>query len=93
MREGFGKYTCRDITGKEGHYKEYIGEWIQNQRSGPEGFCRYWNGDAYIGGWLNDKRHGEGGILISSKGDRTVGTWIADLLEGKCVVSLNYPKH
>jgi uncharacterized protein YjbJ (UPF0337 family) len=30
LREGLGKYTCRDITGREGHYKEYIGEWLRD---------------------------------------------------------------
>ena len=51
------------MTGREGHYKEYIGEWLRNERSGKEGFCRYWNGDAFVGEWINDKRHGKG-VLI-----------------------------
>ena len=79
------------MTGREGHYKEYLGEWVKNERSGKEGFCRYWNGDAFVGEWLNDKWHGKG-IFISAKGDRTEGTWVQDQLEGHCIVYLSGAK-
>ncbi len=77
LRHGFGRFTSKDITGKEGHYRLYEGTWNNNMRDGALGVCLYWNGDAYVGGWLNDNKHGKG-RMITMKGDKIEGRWERD---------------
>ncbi|KAH9598967.1 MORN motif [Trypanosoma melophagium] len=45
-------------------YAEYTGPFVQGERSGVDGVCRYANGDLYKGSWLHDKRHGHGELQL-----------------------------
>ncbi|ORC90235.1 MORN1 protein [Trypanosoma theileri] len=45
-------------------YAEYTGPFVQGERSGVDGVCRYANGDVYKGSWLHDKRNGHGELQL-----------------------------
>ncbi|RNF11809.1 MORN Repeat Containing 1 protein [Trypanosoma conorhini] len=60
------------LFGAEGvdDFVEYTGPFVNGERSGVNGECRYVNGNVYRGAWLHDKLHGHGDLQL----DRTSST-------------------
>ncbi|CAK0800360.1 unnamed protein product, partial [Prorocentrum cordatum] len=60
MRHGFGTYEYASSTHQA--YKQYRGNWAQDQKSG-YGVLLYRNGGAYAGQWDGNRKHGLGLLL------------------------------
>ncbi|RNC43417.1 MORN Repeat Containing 1 protein [Trypanosoma cruzi] len=54
------------LYGAEGvdDFVEYVGPFVEGERSGADGRCRYVNDNIYKGLWLHDKRNGRGELVL-----------------------------
>ena len=56
----------------------YLGNWLDDKRSGFSLKMKYANGDYYRGSWLGDKRNGQGKLFDKNENLILEGIWKDD---------------